>query len=121
MTAGSPAITFLKPLSAAISIGTGAPLAEGPSLLRAAHLVLFTEPCVFIFQRKKNERAEVPAQEWPLFSEPWLIFMLAIELIVQFSPRSISVATVITGAGMHILFVIVFFNAPYPPFQDLPC
>ncbi len=103
-----PAITFLKPLSAAISIGTGGPFgAEGPIIATGGAFGSFTGQLMHISagERKIILAAGACSGMAAIFGTPLAAIMLAIELLLfEFSPRSIiPVATgCITGAGMHI-------------------
>jgi chloride channel protein, CIC family len=103
-----PAITFLKPLSAAISIGTGGPFgAEGPIIATGGAFGSFTGQLMHISagERKIILAAGACSGMAAIFGTPLAAMMLAIELLLfEFSPRSIiPVATgCITGAGMHI-------------------
>ena len=103
-----PAITFLKPLSAAISIGTGGPFgAEGPIIATGGAFGSFTGQLMHISasERKIMLAAGACSGMAAIFGTPLAAVMLAIELLLfEFSPRSIiPVATgCITGAGMHI-------------------
>jgi chloride channel protein, CIC family len=103
-----PAITFLKPLSAAISIGTGGPFgAEGPIIATGGAFGSFTGQLMHISpaERKIILAAGACAGMAAIFGTPLAAVMLAIELLLfEFSPRSIIPVTTgcITGAGMHI-------------------
>jgi chloride channel protein, CIC family len=103
-----PAITFLKPLSAAISIGTGGPFgAEGPIIATGGAFGSLTGQLMHISagERKIILAAGACSGMAAIFGTPLAAVMLAIELLLfEFSPRSIiPVATgCITGAGMHI-------------------
>ncbi|WP_216634097.1 chloride channel protein [Hymenobacter taeanensis] len=106
-----PIITVLKPLSAAISIGTGGPFgAEGPviatggafasnigQLLRITHT-----------ERKILLAAGATAGMTAVFGTPLAGIFLAIELLLfEFSPRSIipvALACLTGAAGHHLLF-----------------
>jgi chloride channel protein, CIC family len=106
-----PAITFLKPVSSAISIGTGGPFgAEGPiiatggafgstlgQLLRISH-----------YERKVLLAAGATAGMSAIFGSPIAAIFLAIELLLfEFSPRSIipvALACITGSAGHHLLF-----------------
>ncbi|WP_121356260.1 chloride channel protein [Flavisolibacter nicotianae] len=106
-----PAITFLKPVSAAISIGTGGPFgAEGPiiatggafgstigQILRISH-----------YERKILLAAGATAGMSAIFGTPIAAIFLAIELLLfEFSPRSIipvALACITGAAGHHLLF-----------------
>jgi chloride channel protein, CIC family len=103
-----PAITFLKPLSAAISIGTGGPFgAEGPIIATGGAFGSFTGQLMHISasERKIILAAGACSGMAAIFGTPLAAIMLAIELLLfEFSPRSIIPVTTgcITGAGMHI-------------------
>ncbi|HEX3080021.1 MAG TPA: chloride channel protein [Puia sp.] len=118
-----PAITFLKPLSAAISIGTGGPFgAEGPIIATGGAFGSFTGQVMHISssERKIILAAGACSGMAAIFGTPLAAVMLAIELLLfEFSPRSIiPVATgCITGAGMHIF---LFGSQPVFSMPDLP-
>src|SRR5579863_10466671 len=105
-----PAITFLKPLSAAISIGTGGPFgAEGPIIATGGAFGSFTGQVMHISssERKIILAAGACSGMAAIFGTPLAAVMLAIELLLfEFSPRSIIPVTLacITGAAGHILF-----------------
>jgi chloride channel protein, CIC family len=120
-----PAITFLKPVSSAISIGTGGPFgAEGPiiatggafgstlgQLLRITH-----------YERKVLLAAGATAGMSAIFGSPIAAIFLAIELLLfEFSPRSIipvALACITGSAGHHLLFES---GAVFPmPFVAVP-
>lgn len=104
-----PAITFLKPLSAAISIGTGGPFgAEGPIIATGGAFGSLTGQLMHISsaERKIILAAGACSGMAAIFGSPLAAVMLAIELLLfEFSPRSIIPVAIgcITGAGMHIL------------------
>ena len=105
-----PKITFLKPLSAAIAIGTGGPFgAEGPIIATGGALgslfgqLLKTTP----EERKILLTAGATAGMAAIFGTPVSAVLLAIELLLfEFSPRSIIPVAVAcaTGASLHIAF-----------------
>lgn len=103
-----PAITFLKPLSAAISIGTGGPFgAEGPIIATGGAFGSFTGQLMHISsgERKIILAAGACAGMSAIFGSPLAAVMLAIELLLfEFSPRSIIPVAIgcITGAAMHL-------------------
>jgi chloride channel protein, CIC family len=122
-----PAITFLKPLSAAISIGTGGPFgAEGPIIATGGAFGSFTGQLMHISssERKIILAAGACAGMAAIFGTPLAAVMLAIELLLfEFSARSIIPVTTgcITGAGMHIFLFggrPVFAMSPLPPVSD---
>ncbi|MFL5752289.1 MAG: chloride channel protein [Bacteroidia bacterium] len=106
-----PAITWLKPLSAAVSIGTGGPFgAEGPIIATGG---AFGSTIGQALKITHNERkillaAGATAGMSAIFGSPLAAVFLAIELLLfEFSPRSIIPVTLacITGAaGHHFLF-----------------
>lgn len=103
-----PLITLLKPLSAAISIGTGGPFgAEGPIIATGGAFGSFTGQKMHISssERKIMLSAGACAGMSAIFGSPLAAVLLAIELLLfEFSPRSIIPVALacITGAGMHI-------------------
>ncbi|GGF16612.1 chloride channel protein [Hymenobacter cavernae] len=106
-----PSITFLKPLSAAISIGTGGPFGtEGPIIATGG---AFGSTIGQIFKITHNERkillaAGATAGMTAVFGCPIAAIFLAIELLLfEFSPRSIipvALACITGAAGHHLLF-----------------
>lgn len=103
-----PLITLLKPLSAAISIGTGGPFgAEGPIIATGGAFGSFTGQIMHISptERKIMLSAGACAGMSAIFGSPLAAVLLAIELLLfEFSPRSIIPVALacVTGAGMHI-------------------
>jgi CIC family chloride channel protein len=107
----NPAITYLKPLSAAVSIGTGGPFgAEGPIIATGG---AFGSTIGQIFKTTSNERkvllaAGATAGMSAIFGSPIAAIFLAIELLLfEFSPRSIipvALACITGAAGHHLLF-----------------
>jgi H+/Cl- antiporter ClcA len=104
-----PAITFLKPLSAAISIGTGGPFgAEGPIIATGGAFGSVTGQWIHISssERKIVLAAGACSGMAAIFGSPLAAVLLAVELLLfEFSPRSIIPVALgcVTGAGMHIL------------------
>ena len=104
-----PALSFLKPLSAAISIGTGGPFgAEGPIIATGGAFGSLTGQIMHISaaERKIILAAGACAGMSAIFGTPLAAVLLAIELLLfEFSARSIIPVALacITGAGMHIL------------------
>lgn len=106
-----PTITYLKPLSAAISIGTGGPFgAEGPIIATGG---AFGSTIGQLFRITHHERkillaAGATAGMAAIFGSPIAAICLAIELLLfEFSPRSIipvSLACITGAAGHHLLF-----------------
>jgi chloride channel protein, CIC family len=105
-----PRITFLKPLSAAIAIGTGGPFgAEGPIIATGGALgslvgQLMTTTAM---ERKTLLAAGAAAGMAATFGSPVSAVLLAIELLLfEYRPRSIvpvALATS-TAAGVRMLF-----------------
>ncbi|MGE0821899.1 MAG: chloride channel protein [Candidatus Binatia bacterium] len=106
-----PRLTFLKPLSAAISIGTGGPFgAEGPIIATGGALgSLFGQ----LLQTTADERkvllaAGAAAGMTATFGSPVSAVLLAVELLLfEFRPRSlipVALAST-TAAGMRIMLV----------------
>jgi chloride channel protein, CIC family len=118
-----PAITFLKPLSAAISIGTGGPFgAEGPIIATGAALGSWTGQLIHISssERKIVLAAGACAGMAAIFGSPLAAVLLAVELLLfEFSARSIIPVALacITGAGMHIF---LFGHQPVFAMPSIP-
>ncbi|MBS1933965.1 MAG: chloride channel protein, partial [Bacteroidetes bacterium] len=118
-----PALTFLKPLSAAISIGTGGPFgAEGPIIATGAAFGSLTGQAMHISpsERKIILTAGACAGMSAIFGSPLAAVLLAIELLLfEFSPKSIIPVALacITGAGMHIF---LFGKEPVFAMPDIP-
>ena len=115
-------MTFLKPLSAAIAIGTGGPFgAEGPIIATGGALgsllgqLVKTTPD----ERKTLLAAGAAAGMAATFGSPVSAVLLAVELLLfEYRPRSIipvALATV-TATGVRIAFVGA---APVFPMPDL--
>lgn len=104
-----PRLTFLKPLSSAISIGTGGPFgAEGPIIATGGAFGSLTGQIMRISasERKIILTAGACAGMAAIFGTPVAAVMLAIELLLfEYSPKSlIPVALACTtGAAMHFL------------------
>jgi CIC family chloride channel protein len=106
-----PSITYLKPLSAAISIGTGGPFgAEGPIIATGG---AFGSTVGQLLKISHNERkillaAGATAGMSAIFGTPVAAIFLAVELLLfEFSPRSlipVSIACITGAAGHHLLF-----------------
>ncbi len=104
-----PAITYLKPISSAISIGTGGPFgAEGPIISTGGALGSMVGQLLRISpnERKVLLAAGATAGMAAIFGSPIAAIFLAIELLLfEFAPRSLLPVTMgcITGAAMHHL------------------
>lgn len=85
-------VTFLKPLSAAIAIGTGGPFgAEGPIIATGGALGSLLGQVVHVSgdERKTLLAAGAAAGMTAIFGTPFSAILLAIELLVfEFRPRS---------------------------------
>jgi CIC family chloride channel protein len=118
-----PIITFLKPISAAISIGTGGPFgAEGPIIATGGALGSFTGQIMHITanERKIILAAGACAGMAAIFGTPLAAVLLAIELLLfEFSPRSIIPVALscVTGAAMHFA---LFDTAPVFEMPAIP-
>jgi len=118
-----PALTFLKPLSAAISIGTGGPFgAEGPIIATGGAFGSLMGQWMHISsgERKIVLAAGACAGMAAIFGSPLAAVLLAIELLLfEFSPRSIIPVAIacVTGAGMHIL---LFGSTPVFSMPEIP-
>ncbi len=106
-----PSITFLKPLSSALAIGTGGPFgAEGPIIATGGAL---GSTMGQVFKITNNERkillaAGATAGMTAIFGTPIAAIFLAIELLLfEFSPKAIlpvALACITGAAGHHLLF-----------------
>jgi CIC family chloride channel protein len=106
-----PSITFLKPISSAIAIGTGGPFgAEGPIIATGGAL---GSTIGQLFKITSNERkvllaAGATAGMSAIFGTPIAAVFLAIELLLfEFSPKAIlpvALACITGAAGHHVLF-----------------
>lgn len=118
-----PAITFLKPLSAAISIGTGGPFgAEGPIIATGGAFgsLMGQIRRVTANERKVLLAAGATAGMSAIFGTPVAAVLLAIELLLfEFSPRSIIPVALacVTGSAMHYA---IFGTEPVFPMLTIP-
>lgn len=116
-------ITILKPISAAISIGTGGPFgAEGPIIATGGAFGSFTGQIMHISpaERKIMLSAGACAGMAAIFGSPLAAVLLAIELLLfEFSARSIIPVALAcaTGAGMHLW---LFGSAPVFAMGEIP-
>ncbi len=106
-----PSITYLKPLSSAISIGTGGPFgAEGPIIATGGALGSTIGQLLKITdnERKILLSAGATAGMSAIFGSPISAIFLAIELLLfEFSPRSflpVALACIVGAMGHHLLF-----------------
>ncbi len=106
-----PTITYLKPISSAISIGTGGPFgAEGPIIATGGALGSTFGQLIKITpnERKILLAAGATAGMSAIFGSPLSAILLAIELLLfEFSARSfipVALACITGAAGHHLLF-----------------
>ncbi|MBS1736630.1 MAG: chloride channel protein [Bacteroidetes bacterium] len=106
-----PTLTYLKPISSAIVIGTGGPFgAEGPIIATGGALGSTLGQLLKIShnERKILLAAGATAGMAAIFGSPIASIFLAIELLLfEFSPRSIipvALACITGAAGHHFLF-----------------
>jgi H+/Cl- antiporter ClcA/CBS domain-containing protein len=117
-----PLITILKPLSAAISIGSGGPFgAEGPIISTGGALGSFCGQTLRITtqERKILLAAGATSGMTAIFGTPFAATLLAIELLLfEFSSRSFVPVLIacVTGACMHF---ILFGTDPTFPMPDV--
>jgi H+/Cl- antiporter ClcA len=117
-----PVITVLKPLSAAISIGTGGPFgAEGPIISTGGALGSFCGQTLKITsqERKVLLAAGATSGMTAIFGTPFAAILLAIELLLfEFSARSFVPVMIacVTGACMHFF---LFGTAPTFPMPEV--
>jgi H+/Cl- antiporter ClcA len=106
-----PTITYLKPISSAIAIGTGGPFgAEGPIIATGGALgsALGQVARISHNERKILLASGATAGMAAIFGTPIAGIFLAIELLLfEFSPRSmipVALACITGAAGHHFLF-----------------
>ena len=106
-----PTITYLKPISSAIAIGTGGPFgAEGPIIATGGALGSTLGQVMKIThnERKILLASGATAGMAAIFGTPIAAVFLAIELLLfEFSPRSlipVALACITGAAGHHFLF-----------------
>jgi H+/Cl- antiporter ClcA len=117
-----PAITYLKPISSAITIGSGGPFgAEGPIISTGGALGSMVGQLLRISpnERKVLLAAGATAGMSAIFGSPIAAIFLAVELLLfEFAPRSLVPVAMgcITGAAMHHL---LFGSAPMFPMPPI--
>jgi H+/Cl- antiporter ClcA/CBS domain-containing protein len=118
-------IAFLKPTSAAISIGTGGPFgAEGPIIATGAAIgsvlgqILSTTP----MERKTLLAAGAAAGMAATFGSPVSAVLLAIELLLfEFRPRSMIPVALASSTAAAVRMSIEGFHPVFPmPLLDQP-
>ncbi len=119
-------MTFLKPLSAAITIGTGGPFgAEGPIIATGGALGSLLGQVVHVtaHERKTLLAAGAAAGMTAIFGTPFSAILLAIELLVfEFRPRSF-IPVAIAALTAITLRPLLFGTAPViamPVFAAVP-
>lgn len=107
----SPKVALLKPLSSAISIGTGGPFgAEGPIIMTGGALGSLFAQCFHLSaaERKTLLVAGAAAGMTAIFGTPVAAVLLAVELLLfEWRPRSfipVAAATVTATAWRPLLF-----------------
>lgn len=104
-------VLFLKPLSAAVSIGTGGPFgAEGPIISTGGALGSLVGQFIKItaMERKTLLAAGAAAGMTAIFGTPVAAVLLAVELLLfELRPRSLIpvAAAAVTAMGFHAAFV----------------
>src|SRR2546427_1845896 len=118
-----PRVAFLKPLSAAISIGTGGPFgAEGPIIMTGG---AFGSLIAQFFRLTSSERktllvAGAAAGMSATFASPVAAVLLAVELLLfEWKPRSlipVALASAVAGAvRRYIIGMGPLFPVPHHP------
>ncbi len=111
-------LTFLKPLSAAIAIGTGGPFgAEGPIIATGGALgsLIGQVLSVTAIERKTLLAAGAAAGMAAIFGTPVSAVLLAIELLLfEFRPRSFIPVALASTVAAGTRFTL---HMPYPVFQ----
>jgi chloride channel protein, CIC family len=118
----SPRLTILKPISAAISIGTGGPFgAEGPIIATGGALGSFIGQLfpVNADERKILLAAGAAGGMAATFGSPISAILLAIELLLfEFKPKSLLPVTLASGSATAVRFITegvkpIFATAPF--------
>ena len=107
----SPRIMFLKPLSAAIAIGTGGPFgAEGPIIATGGALGSLVGQLIHVTadERKTLLAAGAAAGMAATFGSPVSAVLLAVELLLfEYRPRSIIPVALAAAAATGVRSLIV--------------
>jgi H+/Cl- antiporter ClcA/CBS domain-containing protein len=107
----APRITFLKPLSSAIAIGTGGPFgAEGPIIATGGALGSFIGQLLHVtaIQRKTLLAAGAAAGMAAVFGSPVSAVILAVELLLfELRPRSLIPVAMATVAATSVRYAMV--------------
>ncbi|MBS2025991.1 MAG: chloride channel protein, partial [Deltaproteobacteria bacterium] len=119
-----PRMSWLKPLSAAVSIGTGGPFgAEGPIIATGGALGSLLGQVLHITaeERKTLLAAGAAAGMTATFGSPVAAVLLAVELLLfELRPRSlvpVALASVV-ATGLRIAFVGTAPSFPMPDFRE---
>ncbi|MGH2540407.1 MAG: chloride channel protein [Actinomycetota bacterium] len=117
-----PSLTVLKPISSAISIGTGGPFgAEGPIILTGGALgsVLAQFFHFSAIERRTLLVAGAAGGMSAVFGTPLAAVMLAVELLLfEWKPRSVTIVAVssVVAAAGRMVFVDLGWMDPAPLF-----
>ena len=120
----SPKIMFLKPLSAAIAIGTGGPFgAEGPIIATGGALGSLVGQIIHVTadERKTLLAAGAAAGMAATFGSPVSAVLLAVELLLfEYRPRSLIPVALASAmaTGMRALFARPGRSSSMPPMQQ---
>jgi H+/Cl- antiporter ClcA/CBS domain-containing protein len=113
-----PRITFLKPLSAAIAIGTGGPFgAEGPIIATGGALGSLVGQFLVMsaLERKTLLAAGAAAGMAATFGSPVAAVVLAVELLLfEYHPRSIIPVVLAAVAATAVRYGLVGFAPVFP-------
>lgn len=114
----NPIITFLKPLSAAVAIGTGGPFgAEGPIIATGGALGSFFGQVLNVtaYERKTLLTAGAAAGMTAIFGTPVAAILLSIELLLfEFRSRSIIPVALACVTAMGIRIALHGFDPVFP-------
>ena len=121
-----PKVAFLKPLSSAISIGSGGPFgAEGPIIMTGGALGSLFAQCFSLSaaERKTLLVAGSAAGMTAIFGTPVAAVMLAVELLLfEWKPRSLIpvICACVVSAALRPLLIGVGALFPFAGHLDLP-
>jgi H+/Cl- antiporter ClcA/predicted transcriptional regulator len=114
----APRITFLKPLSAAIAIGTGGPFgAEGPIIATGGALGSLVGQLLHTTatERKTLLAAGAAAGMTATFGSPVSAVLLAVELLLfEFKPRSVIPVALASAAATTVRYMLVGSDPVFP-------
>ncbi len=113
-----PRMTFLKPLSSAIAIGTGGPFgAEGPIIATGGAFGSFLGQVLHVTasERKVLLAAGAAAGMAAIFASPVSATLLAVELLLfELRPQSLIPVALATVAATGIRYAAIGFGAVFP-------